>query len=412
VLSVQRPEVELLLRCARTAVDAIGATRVRALLRQGVDWDAVIGMAGPHGVIPLLYSNLSVIAPGLVPEGTLEQLRRQYRGNAYHNFLLMLELRRLLALLEAHDISAIPFKGPALACSVYGDLSLRQFGDLDILVRKQDARRAKVILLSQGYRTGFDLSPAQESAYLKSGYAFELARDDGRMYLEVHWAITPRYFCAPLDPERFWERLEPISLAGTTVNGLSPGDLLLALCLHSSKHGWDRLKWVCDIAELLGRNMRIDWESVMRQAEAVGSKRMLFIGLLLARDLLGANLTEQVWKCAQADPVASSLAAQFRDRLFREPDRSPNFFRNRNFQPVHLRMKDRWQEQVRYCLRLVTTPTLAEWKFVALPDRLYFLYAAIRATRVVGVYAPKLFWHVVRACGRAIPHPFAASDHH
>jgi hypothetical protein len=54
-----------------------------------------------------------------------------------------------------------------------------------------------------------------------------------------------------LDPKSLWERLEPIDLVGTAVLGLPLEDVLLFLCLHGFKHGWERVGWICDVTELL-----------------------------------------------------------------------------------------------------------------------------------------------------------------
>ena len=67
---------------------------------------------------------------------------------------------------ENHGITAIPYKGPALALQVYGDLKLRSFVDLDVLVRRSDAARAGTLLAARGYRPHLQLSPAQESIAL------------------------------------------------------------------------------------------------------------------------------------------------------------------------------------------------------------------------------------------------------
>ena len=88
----------------------------------------------------------------MIPPAILDQLRDSFRTNLVRNEVLARELVTLLDLLRAHGISAIPFKGPTLAASAYGHLSLRQFGDLDLFVPKCDLPRACEVLVSHGYR--------------------------------------------------------------------------------------------------------------------------------------------------------------------------------------------------------------------------------------------------------------------
>ena len=56
-----------------------------------------------------------------------------------------------MKLFEKYDIQALAFKGPTLAQNAYGDITLRQFGDLDILIRKKDRSRMVSILLNEQY---------------------------------------------------------------------------------------------------------------------------------------------------------------------------------------------------------------------------------------------------------------------
>ena len=198
-----RPEAELLLCCARTCMDSARAERIKALLREAIDWAYLLRTALPHGMMPLLYWHLNAICPEAVPQATLAQLRDHFSANARRNLFLTGELLGLLKMLEAHGIPACPFKGPVLATSVYGNLALRQFIDLDILIHKRDVLRAKDLLISQGYRLQFHLmTGAQEAACLQSRNALPFARNEGKIGVDLHWELTPRYFSFPLDSER------------------------------------------------------------------------------------------------------------------------------------------------------------------------------------------------------------------
>jgi len=147
-----RPEIELLLCCTRTQIDTATAERIKILIQSKIDWAYLIQTATRHGVMSLLYQSLSTTCQEAVPKTNLAQLRDYSHSNALHNLFLTKELFKLLNLFESHSIPAIPFKGPVLAVSAYGNLSLRQIGDLDILVRERDFHKAKELLLDQGHR--------------------------------------------------------------------------------------------------------------------------------------------------------------------------------------------------------------------------------------------------------------------
>jgi hypothetical protein len=326
-----RPEAELLLYCARTHMEPHTAARITALVQADLDWAFVVETALQHRTMPLLHSSLRATCTAAVPQPMLEQLQEYFYANAAQNRFLIGELLRLLQLLENHAIAAIPLKGPVLAASVYGHVALRQFGDLDILVPQRHVLQAKELLLGKGYRPMRQFSHAQETAHLESFHAYSLVREDGRVAVDLHWTVMPSYFAVSLDPKGLWERLEPIDLVGTAVLSQPLEDVLLFLCIHGFKHGWEWLGWICDVAELLRVHQRMDWGRVLEQAEASGSLRILLLGLLLANDLLGATLPEGIARRLRTDPSVTTLGTQVRAQLFREADGSPKVFATLRF---------------------------------------------------------------------------------
>lgn len=394
-----QPEVELLLCCARTCIDSKTAERIRNLLQNDIDWDYLIRTALCHKVMPLLYWSLNATCPEAVPKAILTQLRYYFHANAQNNLFLAGELLKLLNLLEAHGIPTIPFKGPVLATFVYGNLSLRQFSDLDILVHERDFLKLKDLLISQGYQpTNFtdpqeetyvqSMTGTQEAVYLQRNWEYHLSREHDGVTVDLHWGVLPKHFFW-LEPERFWERLEPLTLANTTVLNFSPEDSLLLLCMHGAKDCWNQLSRLCDVAELIRTQQGIDWGRSIEQASTLGSERMLFLGLQLASDLLGATLPPEVLQRVEAEPVVKSFAAQVRKQLFCEVDLPSGDSKIKSFL-FHLRVKERLQDKVRYCLYLIT-PNVSDWVFLPLPSSVSFLYYLLRPIRLVRKYGLSFF---------------------
>ena len=379
-----RPEVQLLLCCGRVRMGADNEARVQMLTQESIDWDYLIRMALRHGMMPLLYWHLSAICPEAVPAPVLDDLKSRFQQNARRNLILAGELRKVLEMLADHQISAIPYKGPMLATFVYGNLALRQFTDLDILVHKSDVLRAKDLLISRGYQPTLQLTRTQETAYLESNHEYVLWHERD-VLLEVHWAFGPRFFSFAFDPEGVWARAERTSLAGAMVLTLSPEDLLVILCMHHSKDGWDRLEWICGVAELIRRHDRMDWRWVIGQADMLGMRRMLFLGLYLASDVLGAALPEHVLHTVQADRSVRGLARQVRRRLFVERREEQGVFQLSAAQiAFHLGVRERARDKLRYSLRLLLSPGVGDQTFLALPPAVSFLYYPLRPLRLAG----------------------------
>lgn len=389
-MQIDRPEAELLLCCARARRTTETDDRIRALLREDIDWDYLLETARRHRVAPLLYWQLGVVCPEAVPERVLAHLQNHFRVNSARNLFLTGELRRLLDAFESHGIGAIAYKGPALAALVYDNLALRQFGDLDIMVHQHDVSKAEELLVSLGYRPQYQLTRAQKAAFLRrqSDYLFE--HTDGRRFVELHWRITESYLSFTLDTERLWERLQRVPLGGGGVWTFSPEDMLMILCVHGSKHLWHRLAWVCDIAELIRVHPRMRWERVMTQAAALGGERMLLLGLFLASDLLGATLPKKVWQRVRADPMVEAIARRITEQLFLEEDGRIGLLEEADFNPLYAKMRERLSDKVRYYVRWATTQTIEDWKVLPLPRFLFSFYYAVRFIRLTKRYGRRL----------------------
>ena len=355
-----------------------------------MDWNYLLWMARRHGVRPLLFWHLNAAAPESVPKAILEQLRDFYSGNSLQNMRLTGELLRLLDVFEAQGIPAVPYKGPVLAASVYGNLGFREFADIDVLVRKEDVFRAQELLLAEGYQPQYRLTPAQEAAFLHYNCEHPFLNSNGGSAVDLHWAIAERHFSFPLDLEGLWGRLDRISLGGRDVFTLSPEDLLLILCVQGFKDAWERLKHICDVAEVIHVHQDMDWGRVIEQADASGGRRTLFLGLALASDLLGTTLPEEIAQKVQTDPAVRTLARRVQERLFRTSG-SPRRFPELTFRPIHVKMRERLRDKVRYCVRSVTTHTVGDWMAFPLPRPLFPLYYVLRPVRLTRKYGGRLF---------------------
>ena len=315
-------ETELLYSCLRTPIDSPTADRIKTLLEQNIDWTYLINTASRHGLMPLLYHNLNTTYPEAVPEAILTQLRDNFHANSLRNLSRTQELLKLLDLFHTHDIPAIPYKGPILAASVYGNIALRQFADLDILVHERDFLKVGELLLSQGYQP--QVTWDWEQSFVNS---------NGTIEVDIHKAIIPPYFPLPLDFEHLWQRSQPLSLVGTTVASFCPEDLLFILCIQVSKDccenqgRLEQLIKVCDIAQVIRTYPNLNWQTLVETARKSASLRMLYFGLLLSNNLLGTTIPQDIWLDVKADAVAVSLATQVCEHLFSKGNNPPSFSR-------------------------------------------------------------------------------------
>jgi hypothetical protein len=385
MLAELRPEHELLKCISRPSLDGERAARVRLLLNDDLDWDYLLSTARNHSLIPFLHLHSSAIAPEAVPKQVLDQLRIEVDENTRRSLFLTGELVKLLTLFEEHGINAIPFKGPALALTTHGDVGLRQFIDLDLLIHKQDIRRVKQLLFDRGFASSLKLTEETEAALLRFDSAYTFDNQKG-VVLDVHWNFVPRYFSIELDTQQLWNRREPLIIGRKALMTLAVEDQLLILCLHGFSHFWERLGWISDVANLIeGRN--VDWDLTLRNASAQGCRRILYLGLLLASEVLGARIPDQVCQALPADRQVQDIAAQIQQQLFAERNSSQTFMSETR---LHLKMRERRRDQISSGLRLIVTPRSYDWMYRPVPDSLFFLYYLVRPMRLIGKYGTKL----------------------
>jgi hypothetical protein len=380
-----RREVELLLACAHIRLRPEASARIRELAGgvTEIDWGWFLKIALRHGVMPLVYRQLSSVCPDAVPSEWMERLRDYFYLNAAHTHRLTEALCEALRLFEDEGIPVVPFKGPTLALSAYGDVALRQFADLDVMVKQEDVRRASVALKGAGYRQQFELTPAQEQAFIASDCEHLFTLDEGRFLLELHWQVARRYFALPFEIERAWTRLVSLQFNGRPTHTFSPEDTLLIVCINAGKDRLVKLAPLCDIAEIVQGEPEIDWNQIVSEAEAMGASRMLFTCLLLAEELLGLRVPKEVRRRFIADSSITTLVGERRARLFRETLETEGVCEKTSF---HLNIKDHWKQKWQHLFRYAATSTPEDWNFIKLPDCCFFLYPLVRPLRVANQF--------------------------
>lgn len=375
---------DLLRGCARLRLEPGQQRRIAELLAAGPDWPQLLDLAEFHGLIPLLARHLG--EP--VPRAVRVDLWAREEANRRRNRAMAAELLRLLALLEAAGVAAIPFKGPALAVAAYGDLGLRQFDDLDLLLRASHLEAALAVLEGQGYALDLPLPAAARATLLRStaGYHLELSHPGSGQKVELHWKTDAEFPVEALDDPAWWAALPSVALDGVAVRGLATPDLLLILCLHGSKHHWGSLGWLVDVAELLRAQPALDWDGIVDRARRLGAWRRLALGLHLAADLLDAPLPAALADAAARAPAVAAMAAEMRAAL--GAGQALGTFRRLRFD---LRLYDRPGQRLRFLLRTLLQPSPADRLRFPLPRPLAFLHPPLRLARLLWKHGTKPF---------------------
>jgi hypothetical protein len=307
------PEFRLLVACSWIAppeLEQEQADRIVSLSAGGIKWDVFLSLVRRHGVSSLAYTLLGRYAAGQMTDGIRAGLKADNIQTVGQSMLQSVELVRLGTLFAEHSVTPIVMKGVLLAQRLYGNPTLRNSADIDLMVRLEDFDRTDKLLREDGYECtspGSNLTERQKSFFQSVGQNFEYYHAQRGIALELHWRS---YLWSREQTDILWEHREPVSFMGQTFNTWDNESLLLTLCYHGAHHEWCCLKWTGDIAVLLSQGCSGGWESLLRLSEQLGMRRVLAQSALLVHWLYGIPLPGVLHALIREEKSSLTLAAK------------------------------------------------------------------------------------------------------
>jgi len=376
-----RNEFELLICCARTSLKPEHVERIGELVRLGIDWGFLLEWTDSKRgrVTPLLYRSLSKACPGEVPAEVMKRLEKSSQDIRENNRAYAQELISILEQFEERGIPALFFKGPTLAVSVYGDLDLRFFRDLDVLVPPERIDEARKLMLGRGYsmlgvkrRILDEISPAQVAALCRAGFDFTFGDGPEPIAIDLHPMLIPRSGAFAIDYAELFSSPAYVQILGRPVPTLPKDELILYLCVHGGRTGhlWNRTAWVVDLAEILEDAGAWHWDRILAKARRAGVEHMLLVGLCLAADLFGAALPPPVQQRVEQAPRVTEIATTLAEWIFSDDfEAIPRSRRH----ALYMRSRERLRDRARYSFWCAVTDRLM-LETVSFPGRLGFAY--------------------------------------
>ena len=388
------PETRLVIACAQTSLGPRALSDVADILGGSVDWDYIIRIANRNAVLPLISRNLLHHWSDLLPPEIRETLSLGHQQQVQRNMIATAGLLKLIDAFHSSNIAVLPFKGPVLAIRAHGDLSLRRYGDLDLLIHPADLARSIEMLKANGYSPLTSATWLQKTTWnISDKKDILFTSDKGDLPVELHWKLSGSHFALPLEEDRLWARAEETTIAGRNISTLSFNDLLLYLCLHGSRHSWERLGWISDINELIGSTDTIAWEQLTAEADRLGCRNVLGLGLYLVHDFFGGEFAIPNWERIKNDRMFREIAANVHSSLF--ADEATNWVIGDRY-AYHLQLRekltDRWKlhlHYLRWYLKIIFTPNRSDEGVFHLPRWLVSLYYVLRPTRLFYTYVIK-----------------------
>lgn len=312
---------ELVFCCARPRLRPRDRDRIQYLIRHhAVDWERVLGLAGAHGVQPLVGHHLKRWASAHLPDHARAWIDKYDRMATIHNVFLVNELGRLQRQLEAHAIPSIALKGPVLAKVAYGDIHRRRYADIDLVIPPGCFADAERMLLDDDYAHYPRLAEAsgfKKQFYLYLSQQCPFKRGGGVFTLDLHTRVMPPGYRYAVGFDALWERSRTVDLERVETRACAPEDMLHILSFHGLKNQWRALKHVSDVAALIEATPDMNWDAVLRRAEEGRFQHVLYLGIIMARKVFDVDLPSAIAEHVQSAEGVQAAADKLVDVLKR-----------------------------------------------------------------------------------------------
>lgn len=180
------------------------------------DWRMMYKLARKHNVVNLGYEAVMRLPAELQPnEELLKQWRLSREQCTMQCIYQQAALEELISAFEENQIPFILLKG-AVIRELYPRADLRSMSDLDILIREEDAKRAKKVVNALGYQD-YGIDSRNEDVYRRDVVTVELHRnlfwkgDDWNAHFKKVWDSAkkmPEYsYCLVMNPEDFFAHM-------------------------------------------------------------------------------------------------------------------------------------------------------------------------------------------------------------
>jgi hypothetical protein len=311
-----------------------------------------------------------------------------YMDIVKYNMLLTSELIKIMKLLEENDIKAIAFKGPTLAQLAYGDITLRQYVDLDILVDEKDLYNSAMILKSINLEADLSLEFLKNVTLIKVGSDFSLFHKYNNIHLELHWNLFRKLLNEKRKDFISSNQLS-ININGKDINTLDYNYLLIYLCVHGSKHLWERIEWIIDLDKLINKGT-FDWNFMINTSRELKVYNMFLLGICLTDELFDTNIPLSIKELYVSNQKVNKLKTKILDlidsKIMHQVEE--NKYMTLKFKII-MQMFDTKRESIKYILSVIFKPTHYDVYFINIYKSFSFLYYLVRPIRLIYSYFKK-----------------------
>ena len=309
-------------------------------LPEGTDPDRLLQLLQRHRLMPL-----SAPVREQLPEEQQEQWKMLLQQKTLQSLKISAETAHLIQALKREGIVAIPLKGSVLAHTLYGDVGLRHFNDIDLLIDRADLEQTAEVLSGLGYRQLYpcSLSPRQERVYTRYKKDAGFFNREQRLFIELHYGIYVHELLRRADEPAIRDATEKVELHNEEIVVFDRATTFIYLVYHGCLHQFFRLFWLRDVAEALQR-WELDHAAILEKMRSLGLERMAGIAMLLAERWFAVQVPDPFRKVISEEPAVQRLVESCQQRILgpEQESFSMKFRRHRYLLGLKPGLKYKW----------------------------------------------------------------------
>jgi hypothetical protein len=371
-------EMQLLFLCSIKDLSTEQEEKIRKIIKAGINWELFLQIVKKHRIYMLVYNNLTKIKIVDVDERALKTLQQINQQKVMQSVKLAGELVRLARLLNNNGIRALSLKGPLLAREIYGDIAFRYSKDLDIIIAEQDLEKTDKLLLANGFKNAdmeINLSPKQKAHIIKTNHHFVYQKPGG-IIIELHWRDNSESTKFQFD--KLWFKRRELILSGQSINVLSAEDEFIYLLIHGAIHGYTRLRWLCDIAEIIKKD-QLSWNEIINKATGMNIMEVLVQTVILCESLLSVNIPEALKAPLAGNKLGKKMAIKAIPLIIETDEDAflPGQPLNMHLRKYTLLRSKGIKSKLNYLIARFY-PGLIDYETIDFSDRFFFMYYITR----------------------------------
>jgi len=273
--------------------------QINELIPQIKDWNYFTRTAIERQAGPLLYKKLPLLSnSNMIPEAVQGNFKQAWLKTLSRSMVLIEHFKKISEAFKSEQLPVIAMKGILLSDWLYREIGLRQFSDMDLLVKEEDSKKCLDILRGLGYQSSENtlskfVKENTETVHfppmIKNGVSIEI-------HIKIHRDSEPYH----VNVAELWKKAIPVTIHGIDTLAFNINDLLLHLCLHLDKHFCSgKVQFTCfyDITNLLEQHTaNIDWESFKNTCIRYNAIKQTYPYILLTAKYMNAPIPESVKK--------------------------------------------------------------------------------------------------------------------